>query len=74
MKTVTVDFSKTIGPVKPMHAVNNGPVYKFAEGQRITNLDALKRPVFHMQEHTTRRFVRPTAGSTRSTSTQSFPA
>ena len=30
MKTVTVDFSKTIGPVKPMHAVNNGPVYKFA--------------------------------------------
>lgn len=42
MKTVTVDFSKTIGPVKPMHAVNNGPVYKFAEDQRITNLDAFK--------------------------------
>lgn len=42
MKTVTVDFSKNIGPVKPMHAVNNGPVYKFAEDQRITNLDAFK--------------------------------
>ncbi len=26
MKKVTVDFSKTVGPVKPMHAVNNGPV------------------------------------------------
>ena len=36
--TVTIDFAKTCGPVKPMHSVNNGPAYKFAEDQRITNL------------------------------------
>ena len=27
MKRVTVDFSKITGRIKPMHAVNNGPVY-----------------------------------------------
>ena len=26
MAKITVDFTKTIGKVKPMHAVNNGPV------------------------------------------------
>ncbi len=25
MKNITVDFSKTLGPIKPMHSVNNGP-------------------------------------------------
>ncbi len=25
MKTVTMDFSKKLGPIKPMHSVNNGP-------------------------------------------------
>lgn len=39
MHTVTVDFSRPTGAVKPMHAVNNGPVYKFAPDQRITNID-----------------------------------
>ncbi|MBQ4047932.1 MAG: hypothetical protein IJC93_06125 [Clostridia bacterium] len=39
MHTVTVDFSRPTGAVKPMHAVNNGPVYKFAADQRITNID-----------------------------------
>jgi len=38
MNTVCVDFAKNAGPVKPMHSVNNGPVYKFAADQRITNL------------------------------------
>ena len=38
MKTVSVDFSVSKGQIKPMHAVNNGPVYKFAVDQRITNL------------------------------------
>ena len=42
MKTVSVNFAKATGKVKPMHAVNNGPVYKFAEDQRITNLPAYK--------------------------------
>lgn len=39
MDRITVDFAKTAGAVKPMHSVNNGPVYKFAADQRITNID-----------------------------------
>lgn len=39
MQNIKVDFSDKLGVMKPMHAVNNGPVYKFAEDQRITNLD-----------------------------------
>ena len=42
MQTVSVDFSNKFGQMKPMHAVNNGPVYKFAEDQRITNIDAFR--------------------------------
>ena len=38
MDKITVDFSKACGRVKPMHSVNNGPVYKFAADQRITNM------------------------------------
>lgn len=38
MKKVTVDFNKECGKMKPMHAVNNGPVHKFSEDQRISNL------------------------------------
>lgn len=39
MKTVTVDFSNKCGVIKPMHAVNNGPVHKYYPDQRISNLD-----------------------------------
>ena len=39
MDKIKVDFSKTLGKVKPMHSVNNGPVYNFAANQRITNID-----------------------------------
>ena len=42
MENVRIDFSKTKGPVKPLHAVNNGPVYKFASDQRVTNMDSYK--------------------------------
>lgn len=42
MKEVKVDFSQNVGIIKPMHAVNNGPVYKFAADQRITNIDAYR--------------------------------
>ena len=42
MDRIKVDFSKTLGKVKPMHSVNNGPVYKFAVDQRITNIDHYK--------------------------------
>ena len=41
-ENIKVDFSADTGKVKPMHAVNNGPVYKFTVDQRITNLDAFK--------------------------------
>ena len=39
MDRITVDFSRSVGAVKPMHSVNNGPIYKFAADQRITNID-----------------------------------
>ena len=42
MQNVSVDFAKDLGKMKPMHAVNNGPVYKFAEDQRVTNIDAFR--------------------------------
>ena len=42
MDKITVDFSKSCGKVKPMHSVNNGPAYKFADDQRITNIDSYK--------------------------------
>ncbi len=38
MNKITVDFTAKTGKVKPMHAVNNGPVHKFAADQRISNL------------------------------------
>lgn len=40
MDRILVDFSKECGAVKPMHSVNNAPVYKFASDQRVTNIDA----------------------------------
>ena len=42
MPNVSVNFKEVTGKVKPMHAVNNGPVYKFAADQRITNIDAFR--------------------------------
>ena len=42
MFNVKVDFAKPTGAMKPMHAVNNGPVYKFTVDQRITNIDAFR--------------------------------
>ena len=42
MDKLTIDFLKTCGKVKPMHSVNNGPVYKFSEDQRITNIESYK--------------------------------
>ena len=38
MNQITVDFSKNLGKVKPMHSVNNGPIYKRSFDQRITNI------------------------------------
>ncbi len=42
MKKVSVFEKESIGKVKPMHAVTNGPVYKFGSDQRITNIDAFR--------------------------------
>lgn len=40
MAIAKVSFNESRGKIKPMHAVNNGPVYKFATDQRVTNIDA----------------------------------
>ena len=42
MDIIHVDFEKELGKIKPMHSVNNGPVYKFAADQRITNIESYK--------------------------------
>ena len=42
MQHLTLDLTRCAGKVKPMHAVNNGPVYKFTQDQRISNLDAFR--------------------------------
>ncbi len=39
MENVKVYLNESTGAVKPMHAVNNGPVYKFGADQRSTNLN-----------------------------------
>ena len=39
MNNIKVNFDSACGKVKPMHAVNNGPIYKFAVDQRITNIE-----------------------------------
>ncbi len=40
MDTITIDFSKSVGQMKPMHSVNNGPVYRpGAKSQDVSNVD-----------------------------------
>ncbi len=46
MKKISVDFSAGTGKIKPMHAINNGPVYGFADDQRVTNIDAFREAGF----------------------------
>lgn len=41
-QNISVDFQNKLGKIKPMHAVNNGPIYKFASDQRVTNIDAFR--------------------------------
>ena len=43
MANISIDFSRSVGKMKPMHATNNGPKYKFASDQRVTNLEAFQR-------------------------------
>ena len=42
MNNITVYYHESAGRIKPMHAVNNGPVYKFASDQRVTNIDSYR--------------------------------
>ncbi len=42
MNNLSVNFSIETGKVKPMHAVNNAPVYKFGDDQRISNMESYK--------------------------------
>ena len=39
MTNIKVNFDRIVSDMKPMHAVNNGPVHKFAADQRISNLE-----------------------------------
>ena len=39
MTNIKVNFDRIVTDMKPMHAVNNGPVHKFAADQRISNLE-----------------------------------
>lgn len=38
MASITVNFAETIGRIKPMHAVNNGPVHNKRSDQSISNM------------------------------------
>lgn len=40
MEQVKFNFGEKCGKIKPMHAVNNGPVYKFHADQSVSNMDA----------------------------------
>ncbi len=42
MQNIKVDFSKKLGKMKPMHAVNNGPVHKFNTDMAVSNFEAYK--------------------------------
>ncbi len=46
MNQVIIDFSKKTGTVKPMHAVNNGPVHKVSGGQLRSNLETFTKAAF----------------------------
>ena len=42
MNLIYFDLSKSVGKIKPMHSTNNGPLYKFAADQRVTNLGTFR--------------------------------
>ena len=42
MTGIIINTDKKCGKIKPMHSVNNGPVHKFGEAQKISNLEAYK--------------------------------
>ena len=42
MSKIIINADKKEGKIKPMHAVNNGPIYKFGEAQRITIIEAYR--------------------------------
>lgn len=42
MSEIIINTNEKMGKIKPMHAVNNGPVYKFGEDQLVTNIDAYR--------------------------------
>ena len=44
MAVVSVNFNSSEGPVKVMHAVNNGPIRPSSVEQTRGNFDTFKRP------------------------------
>ena len=64
-----VDFKNTVGRIKPMNAVNNGPVYTDNGDQNLTNLPAAAdfgRRTSRLPERAIRPYAMTTAESTRS--------
>lgn len=41
-QNLTVDFGQAVGAIKPMHAVNNGPIHSHHADQHISNLDSFQ--------------------------------
>ncbi len=42
MQNIKVDFSNKLGKIKPMHAVNNGPVHRYKAEMAVSNFEAYK--------------------------------
>lgn len=74
MENIKIDFSKSCGKVKPMHAVNNGSEYKFLPDQRISNIDAFRdAQIPYARTHDASFYATHTAVSTRSMYTRFLP-
>ncbi|MBE6619526.1 MAG: hypothetical protein E7626_07100 [Ruminococcaceae bacterium] len=42
MLNINIDFNKTVGKIKPMHATNNGPAHKYFPEQRVSNMESFR--------------------------------
>ena len=62
-----VNPDKIIGKIKPMNAVNNGPVYTENADQNLTICPILRKLTYPMPELTIPLSATTTAGSTRLT-------
>lgn len=61
-----VDFKNTVGRIKPMNAVNNGPVYTDNGDQNLTNLPDFREANIPFARTHDSPYAMTTAESTRS--------